>query len=222
MDCLYRVYFIHSKWWNSTNKNIGKVALVSFHQRHFPILGALRCFPRILKTLELKRSFFSAVQLLLSEISASSSRMRLSWEFYRSNSVLIAYWSISCETYVKSRGKVERCSRTCTSASFESGAWDGVVVRTTGSLTLSSCPLISSGTREFAFICWRLGPKVFDILCFSVSSKEFVLFVVSLKTWDSGTRRRRDADTRGRGGTRVRSLGTRGRNKQTTPDFCAE
>ena len=59
-------------------------------------------------------------------------------------------------------------------------------------------------------------------------------------TWDAGTRGRRDAGTRGRGdagtlgrgdvgtwgrGTRKRwdsGCGTRGRDKQTTPDFCAE
>ena len=49
--------------------------------------------------------------------------------------------------------------------SFESGARDGVLVRMMESFA-------SSGTREFPFICWRLGQELFDILCFSVSSKQ--------------------------------------------------
>lgn len=65
--------------------------------------------------------------------------------------------------------------------SFESAAWNGVVVGTMGTLILSSCPLSSLGTRELAFICWRLGPEVLSILCLSVLPKEFVLFVASCR-----------------------------------------
>jgi len=105
---------------------------------------------------------------------------------YHSDLVLVADWSISCRTKAgvftsSHEGKLsDVLAPVLVILSFKSVAWDGVVVGTMGSLILS-CPLILSGTQEFAFICWRLGLEVLSILCFSVSSREFVLFVASCR-----------------------------------------
>ena len=114
--------------------------------------------------------FGTGTVILLSSSTSIYSLMSQSWELYRSDLVLIADWTISCGTKAdvftsRREGKLsDVLAPVLAFLLFESGARDGVVVRTMESLTLSSCPLISSGTREFAFICWRLGPKVFERL----------------------------------------------------------
>ena len=134
--CVYIFFFLNGDI--QQTKKISKVSLCKLAISHF---GYSKMFPSNTEGFET-----GTVILLPSSstcvfwVSASSSWMRQSWELHRSDSVLIADWSISCgaKAGVFTPGREGQLSFVLAPViallSFESGARDGVVVRMMGSL----------------------------------------------------------------------------------------